>query len=196
MKGKGEQTTYWLIGENLDKHVERCLERKKKKALSNNGCINRDQITCLQNCMSPNIPRSSLKRNRVPRCVSFESHKKLRFASRDRILTQRFQYELTVDNKLNKKSYASLIENSLESLSEALRTSSSSCPCIENLVTSIANIRNTQQSVLSDEKPSYLSVPCLFPSPYLGVTAQIQTVSAPASPNRMKSYATIAPFNV
>lgn len=195
MKGKGDQQTFWLVGESADKLSERSVNRERKRALINSALLINGKLDNNGKCLLPGIPRSSLKnknnlvRSPLPRCSSLESPKKLRFASGEHI---QHQYrndsllEVITDCSPCKKSSGSLVENSLlDCCSEALRTSSTSCPCIENLANSTATLAHSQLSMLvKDDKPSYLSVPSLYTCTRLFVSPQIQTISAPVSPNK------------
>lgn len=85
MKGKGEQLTYWLLGEEDDKREIRTKERNERRgsralikaSLNGTTKLNSSEV----------YPRSSLKnrnmfpRTSLPRSSSLESPKKLRFAS-------------------------------------------------------------------------------------------------------------------
>lgn len=122
MKGKKDQLTYWLTGEDVMMRKQREKERRtrRKDPLSKN--VNHD----------PLIPRSSLKnkslvRTSFLRCSS-ESPKRLRFASSDQLDKK------CVKSKL--KQLDSIVDSSpCKQLScmDSLRSSSNSCPCVEKL---------------------------------------------------------------
>ena len=88
MKGKGDQQTYWLVGEDKEMRRRRNEERARKRLQA--GAIKstlNGQFDSNGHCI---VPRSSLKnkniaRNTLARCSSFESPKKLRFASGDNL---------------------------------------------------------------------------------------------------------------
>lgn len=95
------------------------------------------------------------------------------------------------DNSPCKKSINSLIESSHECCSEAWKTSSTSCPCIENLANSAATLAQSQLSMFCKEekclratKPSYNSVPTLCYRLSVPPYPTIHTISAPTSPRR------------
>lgn len=89
MKGKGEQRTYWLLGEDEDARNKRTYERSQRRgsrALNKfiQGTIKQNQMT--QQQLNEAGIRSSLKnkglpRNSLTRSSSLESPKKLRFAT-------------------------------------------------------------------------------------------------------------------
>lgn len=80
MKGKGEQRTYWLTGEDELAREFRTRERTERRG-------SRALIKAHLNGPLNSCPRSSLKnrnmfpRSSLPRSSSLESPKKLRFAS-------------------------------------------------------------------------------------------------------------------
>lgn len=194
MKGKGDQKTYWLVGEDPQYKKMRKEERESRRAL-----LDGRKTTQLDSNGHYIITRSSLKnknsivKSPIPRCSSFESPKRLRFASGDNLEKKNDVKHLDVisDQSPCKKSACSLIENSLNDCSEQLRTSSTSCPCIENLANSAATLAHSQLSVLcKDEKshklskPSCYSVPMLCSQLSLPHFPLIHTLSAPASPRK------------
>ena len=152
MKGKGEQRTYWLLGENPLHRERRAAERarvgRKHQALpDSNG------YPCGMG------PRSSLKNkpSTVPplaRCCSLESPKRLRFASGNLLELHRYQrdplLEAILDSSPCKKASSRVL---------GTERCSSSCPCIKVLPPSINSKNN--------------SVPALFTT---------VCSSAPASP--------------
>lgn len=83
MKGKGDQRTYWLLGEEEEARLKRTYERSQRRG---SRALNKFiQGTIKQNAVN-NAIRSSLKnknlpRNSLTRSSSLESPKKLRFAA-------------------------------------------------------------------------------------------------------------------
>ncbi|XP_044015462.1 guanylate cyclase 32E-like isoform X2 [Aphidius gifuensis] len=121
MKGKGDRLTYWLVGEEL-------LMREKRK---------HDRIE-RKNGKMPDllVPKSSMKNKKLNRHFlrcSNNSQKRLRFASSDHI-----DKKIIINNKLD-----SIIDNSpckaissicnLKNFMDHSRSSSNSCPCVEQL---------------------------------------------------------------
>jgi hypothetical protein len=152
MKGKGEQRTYWLLGENPVHRTRRAGDRAR---------VGRKHQTLPDSNGYPCGvgPRSSLKSrpSGVPplaRCSSLESPKRLRFASGNLLEQRRHQrdplLEAIADSSPCKKA-------SSRALGSA--RCSSSCPCIKVLPPSINSKNN--------------SVPTFFPT---------VCSSAPASP--------------
>jgi hypothetical protein len=197
MKGKGEQQTYWLLGEDPYFRALRKEEREKRRLKMEGKPYKNGQLDSNGHLI---ITRSSLKnknsivRSPIPRCSSFESPKKLRFASGDNLEKKNDSNFLEVisDNSPCKKSANSLIGNSLDCCSEAWKTSSTSCPCIENLANSAATLAQSQLSMLYKEekivkltRPTCYSVPMLC-SQQLSVPhcPVIHTISAPTSPRK------------
>lgn len=79
MKGKGDQNTFWLIGEDSDARHRRILERTERRG---SRALAKNQLKINSNTNSI-LMRSSLKNPRasIPRSSSLESPKKLRFAT-------------------------------------------------------------------------------------------------------------------
>ncbi|KAJ9587021.1 hypothetical protein L9F63_019386, partial [Diploptera punctata] len=101
MKGKGEQLTYWLLGEDLIHRARRSEERDIRRHKPRlNGYPG----------------RSSLKTKPPQRCSSLESPKRLRFAVQRNPLLE----AIADASPCRKPSHPLLLE-----------ASSSSCPCIE-----------------------------------------------------------------
>lgn len=152
MKGKGDQRTYWLMGED-PVHRERRSEQRSRFWRKSRTLPDSNGYPCGIG------PRSSLK-NRPPaalplaRCLSLESPKRLRFASGNLLELHRYQrdplLEAITDDSPCKTTAPRLLES---------ERCSSSCPCIKVLPPSI-NCKNN-------------SVPVLFPA---------VSSSAPASP--------------
>lgn len=131
MKGKGDQLTYWLKGEDEDRREIRAKERTERRAFNGNDKNKQKQSQSKQSQQ----PRSSLKskhhsecsarRNPLSRCSSLESPKKLRFASIDHRISKDPLLEVISDNSPKK---SCLLE---VGTTDHVRRTSSSCPCIE-----------------------------------------------------------------
>lgn len=173
MKGKGEQQTYWLVGEDAEYRARRCEERSKRR--SQDRTPKNGHLDVNGHCI---VTRSSLKnkntsRSPLPRCSSFESPKKLRFASGENL------------ENANKIQLLEVIADSSPCKKAQLDCSAStSCPCIENLANSAATLASSVLTKDKLAKPTCFSVPSLYP--HLGVPFPngIHAVSAPASPGR------------
>lgn len=190
MKGKGNQQTYWLIQEDELMREIRTTERQlRRKQAEPNGLI-KNGIETNGNCF---IPRSSLKvkndlpKNTISRCSSFESPKRLRFAENGNNKCRHDFLEVIVDSPC-KKSSNSLVETYNDSLGENWKTSSTSCPCIENLANSAATLAQSQLSMISRDdktikklcKTEYSS----FPSLNIPKIPLLKATSAPSSPKK------------
>ncbi|XP_050310703.1 guanylate cyclase 32E [Anthonomus grandis grandis] len=174
MKGKGRQLTYWLIGEDahfrkIRKELREIRRGRHMRTLTENGHYM--------------ITRSSLKskhvRSPIPRCSSFESPKRLRFANGGE--GEMGQYlEAIVDRSSPCREY---LGSNLDAL--FVKPSSTSCPCIENLANCATSLTQSQLTVLTDDqKQCCHSVPTL-PRCHLNVPGIIQTtLSAPVSPRK------------
>ncbi|XP_015839153.1 guanylate cyclase 32E [Tribolium castaneum] len=189
MKGKGEQQTYWLLGEDPYFRNLRKEERSKRRTKTETKSLNTNGHFIITRSSLKN--KNSIVRSPLPRCSSFESPKKLRFASGDNLEKKSDSNFLEVisDNSPCKKSSNSLVENSLDCCSEAWKTSSTSCPCIENLANSAATLAQSQLSMLyKDEKNVKLVRPTCYSVPMLCSLAVprpvIHTISAPTSPRK------------
>lgn len=85
MKGKGEQCTYWLLGEDPVAREYRTRERTERRGSRALTKANLQQA--IKNIASNVGPKSSLKKRNMfpraslPRSSSLETPKKLRFAS-------------------------------------------------------------------------------------------------------------------
>lgn len=165
MKGKGEQRTYWLLGENPVHRTCRAAERAR---------VGRKHQTLPDSNGYPCGlgPRSSLKskHSAVPplaRCSSLESPKRLRFASSNLLEPHRYQWdpllEAIADTSPCKKASSRVL---------GTERCSASCPCIKVLPPSINSKNN--------------SVPALFPT---------VCSSAPASPGSGSLILTSFPSN-
>lgn len=137
MKGKGEQRTFWLVGENEDFKIKRTKERTERRgSRTHNKLFNHQNSFKLFDTNGAPLPRSSLKtrsnkqRPSLPRSSSLESPKKLRFASG----TNLFEH-----HRYNRYSDDALMEVIMDSSPRKSQNGSisedftSSCPCIENL---------------------------------------------------------------
>lgn len=82
MKGKGEQETFWLIGEDEEAREQRNRDRKERRG---SRALNKYKNSLTNNSII--APRSSLKnrnelkRPSIPRSTSLECPKRLRFAT-------------------------------------------------------------------------------------------------------------------
>lgn len=85
MKGKGEQRTYWLLGEDDVAREFRTKERTERRG--SRALVKANLQQSIKNIGVNSVPKSSLKnRNMVPRASltrssSLESPKRLRFAT-------------------------------------------------------------------------------------------------------------------
>lgn len=139
MKGKGEQRTFWLVGEDEDSKIRRTKERTERRgSRTHNKLFNHQNSFKLFDSNGPSLPRSSLKsrnmkqRPSIPRSSSLESPKRLRFASGSNLF-EHHRYnrynsedalmEVVLDGASPKKSQNGSISEDF----------TSSCPCIENL---------------------------------------------------------------
>ncbi|KDR09970.1 Guanylate cyclase 32E, partial [Zootermopsis nevadensis] len=126
MKGKGDQRTYWLLGED-PVHRERRSEQRSRFWRKSRTLPDSNGYPCGIG------PRSSLK-NRpaaalpLARCLSLESPKRLRFASGNLLELHRYQrdplLEAITDDSPCKTTAPRLLES---------ERCSSSCPCIKVL---------------------------------------------------------------
>ncbi|KAK9890919.1 hypothetical protein WA026_012260 [Henosepilachna vigintioctopunctata] len=195
LKGKGDQQTFWLLGEDPCWRQIRTEERRKRRGLGEGKTIKYNQPDTNGHI----ITRSSLKtktglvKSPLPRCSSFESPKRLRFAN-PHILEKKnpAQFlEVISDGSPCRKSTTCLVKH-LDSCSNSWSGCSTSCPCIENLANSVNVLTKSSQIAifLGDDnskeysKSSCFSVPTLYP--YLSVphSAKIHALSAPSSPRK------------
>ncbi|KAK6638155.1 hypothetical protein RUM44_008583 [Polyplax serrata] len=166
MKGKGNQFTYWLVGENPEDRAKRSEERAARRAMIA-GVKNKAK----QNQrLNPNIPRSSLKskhksdhltRNSpISRCASLEYPKKLRFARFD---NEESSLEVIADNSPKKMCLLEVHSNP-----EGFRRTSSSCPCIEKCenVNGASETPHMNFPVLANNNNYASSVPTLNDAEY------------------------------
>lgn len=193
MKGKGEQQTYWLLGEEYEMRNIRSNEREKRRAALTGKPYKNGQLDCNGHCI---VPRSSLKnknnvKSPIMRCSSYESPKKLRFASENGIENCGVKtklLEVITDNSPYKKSANSLTENSSKCCIDIFKTTSTSCPCIENLANSTVTLAQSQLSMFcKEDKSTKMTKPISYPSLYTNLTVPslpIKPISAPTSPRR------------
>uniref|UniRef100_A0A1B0EWC7 Guanylate cyclase n=2 Tax=Lutzomyia longipalpis TaxID=7200 RepID=A0A1B0EWC7_LUTLO len=137
IKGKGEQRTYWLTGENPEARLKRNKERTERRGSKGQNKLKQQSSFKLFDSIvtTAGLPRSSLKnrgmqqRPSLPRSSSLESPKKLRFASNN--LLEHYSYQRYSDD--------ALLEVTISDTSPRKSTNgssddfASSCPCIENL---------------------------------------------------------------
>ncbi|XP_053684582.1 receptor-type guanylate cyclase Gyc76C [Sabethes cyaneus] len=131
MKGKGEQRTFWLVGEDAEARAKRTQERSERRGSRN---LNR-YLGMLKSQNSLGGVRSSLKnraiqRNSLPRSSSLESPKRLRFASGS--MLEQHRYHRYSDDALMEVISDSSTRKSDNSLVD-MEDITTSCPCIDNL---------------------------------------------------------------
>ncbi|XP_055383503.1 speract receptor [Condylostylus longicornis] len=134
MKGKGEQKTYWLCGEDEDYRARRTYERGQRRG-SKAYCARNQQYGIFQqnNLLPPETGiRSSLKNKNIPRSTltrssSLESPKKLRFATGSLLEHHRYHSE---DALLEGNSETSPRKSSGGSIS-GYEDVTASCPTID-----------------------------------------------------------------
>ncbi|XP_055533720.1 guanylate cyclase 32E isoform X2 [Wyeomyia smithii] len=132
MKGKGEQRTFWLIGEDAEARAKRTQERSERRG---SRALNK-YLSMLKSQNSSGGVRSSLKnraivqRNSLPRSSSLESPKRLRFASGS--MLEQHRYHRYSDDALMEVISDSSTRKSDNSLVD-MEDITSSCPCIDNL---------------------------------------------------------------
>ncbi|XP_055854059.1 speract receptor [Episyrphus balteatus] len=86
MKGKGEQRTYWLLGEDEEARIRRTYERSQRRgsrALNKyiQGTIKQNHINDIAAGIRSSLKNKNIPRNSLTRSSSLESPKKLRFAT-------------------------------------------------------------------------------------------------------------------
>ncbi|XP_049775726.1 guanylate cyclase 32E [Schistocerca cancellata] len=121
MKGKGEQLTYWLLGEEPRMRSARTEQRAARRAAGKAHQQQQQQQQAANGCLGP---RSSLK-SRLARCSSLESPKRLRFG----VCTE---YPQLPSQAANVDGHPLLEVIADQSPCKSSKDSSSSCPCIEN----------------------------------------------------------------
>ncbi|XP_044753135.1 guanylate cyclase 32E-like [Coccinella septempunctata] len=193
LKGKGEQKTYWLLGEDPYSRQMRTEQRKIRRGIQ----VEKSPRSCITDSSGHVITRSSLKsknntnRSPIPRCSSFESPKRLRFASPDLSKkTNQTQFlEVISDDGSNHMNECS--NKRRRSCRNSWKGCSSSCPCIEELTNSTnlpAKPQFSKNVTENYSKTSCSSVPSLYP--HLSVPHQpiIHTLSAPSSPRKPENF--------
>ncbi|KAF7269654.1 hypothetical protein GWI33_017334 [Rhynchophorus ferrugineus] len=183
MKGKGNQQTYWLLGEDQHYRKIRKEMRERRRAELSGRTIRTSHPDSNGHYT---VTRSSLKnknaiKSPIPRCSSLESPKKLRFASVDLQDSKTdSRYLEAISDSPHKK------DPTMHCCQDTWRTSSTSCPCIENLANSAVAV--AQMAMLSDDqklaKPICYSVPTLCCHLSVPPMAPMHTISAPTSPRR------------
>ncbi|XP_030371847.1 guanylate cyclase 32E isoform X2 [Scaptodrosophila lebanonensis] len=139
MKGKGEQRTYWLLGEDEEARTRRTYERSQRRgsrALNKfiQGTIKQAQLQAQAN---DGIIRSSLKqknmpRNSLTRSSSLESPKKLRFATGSLLEHHRYHSDEALLEVIT-DSYTGLRRSSGGSTHSRYEESTLSCQSIEQM---------------------------------------------------------------
>ncbi|XP_058835407.1 guanylate cyclase 32E [Topomyia yanbarensis] len=132
MKGKGEQRTFWLVGEDPEARAKRTQERSERRG---SRALNK-YLGMLKSQNSLAGVRSSLKnraiaqRSSLPRSSSLESPKRLRFASGS--MLEQHRYHRYSDDALMEVISDSSTRKSDNSLADT-EDITSSCPCIDHL---------------------------------------------------------------
>ncbi|XP_055624109.1 speract receptor isoform X2 [Toxorhynchites rutilus septentrionalis] len=132
MKGKADQHTFWLTGEDPEARAKRTQERAERRG----SRALRQYLGLLKQQNSIVGVRSSLKnrglmgRNSLPRSSSLESPKRLRFASGS--MLEQHRYHRYSDDALMEVISDSSMRKSDNSLADT-EDITSSCPCIDNL---------------------------------------------------------------
>ncbi|XP_059622692.1 guanylate cyclase 32E [Phlebotomus argentipes] len=136
IKGKGEQRTYWLVGENPEARLKRNKERSERRgSKGQNKLKQQTSFKLFDPILTAGLPRSSLKnrgmqqRPSLPRSSSLESPKKLRFASNN--LLEHYSYQRYSDDALLEVTISD--SSPRKSTNGSSEDFASSCPCIENL---------------------------------------------------------------
>lgn len=103
MKGKGEQRTFWLLGEEEETKAQRTYERSQRRgsrALNKyiQGTIKQQNQLSVVNDLGirSSLKNKSIPRNSLTRSSSLESPKKLRFATG--VLLEHYRYHRHVFN--------------------------------------------------------------------------------------------------
>uniref|UniRef100_A0A182U6T0 Guanylate cyclase n=1 Tax=Anopheles melas TaxID=34690 RepID=A0A182U6T0_9DIPT len=136
MKGKGDQRTFWLVGEDPDARARRTKERTERRG---SRALNKylgmlKSVTNLPGVRSSLKSRSlGLPRGSLPRSSSLESPKRLRFASG--AMLEQHRYHRYSDDALMEVISDSSIRRSDYSISDGAEDITASCPCIEHLGT-------------------------------------------------------------
>ncbi|CAH1968124.1 unnamed protein product [Acanthoscelides obtectus] len=177
LKGKGDQRTYWLVGEEARARAERREARSRRRA----GLATNEEETGANGELGGSrlknrgggVGRSSLKIHgrKISRWNSVESPKKLRFASGENL-------EITPSATcppLRPQTPPKFYLYTPTHQHVCCRPASTSCPCIENLANSAATLART----FLEEEGGSNSVPTLC---YKLSVPFHHAVSAPASP--------------
>ncbi|XP_051862109.1 speract receptor isoform X1 [Drosophila albomicans] len=137
MKGKGEQRTYWLMGEDEEARVRRTYERSQRRgsrALNKfiQGTIKQAQEQTNDCGIRSSLKQKNLPRNSLTRSSSLESPKKLRFAAGNMLEHHRYHSDEAL---LEVDSYTGLRRSSGGSTHSRYEESTLSCQSIEHLDT-------------------------------------------------------------
>lgn len=135
MKGKGEQRTYWLMGEDEEARVRRTYERSQRRgsrALNKfiQGTIKQAQEQANDCGIRSSLKQKNLPRNSLTRSSSLESPKKLRFAAGNMLEHHRYHSDEAL---LEVDSYTGLRRSSGGSTHSRYEESTLSCQSIEHL---------------------------------------------------------------
>ncbi|XP_069945605.1 guanylate cyclase 32E-like isoform X2 [Cherax quadricarinatus] len=123
VKGKGEMTTYWLLGEDPDRKRHRERSRRQRGLqgvmLAKNGCLGglRGSLKGARGRTSP-----------LPRTLSLESPKRLRFAMSEELTSRTLNEEAPFDGSPPPASPAS---DDCRMRRLTLEVKRNSCPCIK-----------------------------------------------------------------
>ncbi|EDW72635.1 uncharacterized protein Dwil_GK17073 [Drosophila willistoni] len=137
MKGKGEQRTYWLLGEDEEARVRRTYERSQRRgsrALNKfiQGTIKQQETTTSEYGIRSSLKQKTLPRNSLTRSSSLESPKKLRFAAGSLLEHHRYHSDEAL---LEVDSYTGLRRSSGGSNHSRYEETTLSCQSIEILGT-------------------------------------------------------------
>uniref|UniRef100_A0AAG5DN07 Guanylate cyclase n=1 Tax=Anopheles atroparvus TaxID=41427 RepID=A0AAG5DN07_ANOAO len=163
MKGKGDQRTFWLVGEDPEARARRTKERTERRG---SRALNKYLGMLKSATLLPGV-RSSLKsrslampRGSLPRSSSLESPKRLRFASG--AMLEEHRYHRYSDDALMEVISDSSIRRSDYSISDGAEDITASCPCIEHLGISYQQQQQQQQQQQEKQEtpadPAYLSL--------------------------------------
>ncbi|XP_069156075.1 guanylate cyclase 32E isoform X2 [Procambarus clarkii] len=123
VKGKGDMTTYWLIGEDPERKRRRERSRRQRGlqsvTLTKNGCVGglRGSLKCSRGRTSP-----------LPRTLSLESPKRLRFAMSEELATRAMSDQL---DDTSPPPPASPASDDCAVRRISLDAKRNSCPCIK-----------------------------------------------------------------
>ncbi|XP_026479460.1 guanylate cyclase 32E-like [Ctenocephalides felis] len=153
MKGKGQQLTYFLIGEDEQTRVKRLLERENRRG----SLAPPKDLLVPENLIGP---KSSLKTSKttsiIPRSSSLETPKRLRFASSDTLYLS--QHHHNTENSTYCKlsnSRTNSLENNTEGINETHISATTSCPCIEQLVQKTMGLATLQLNLMDNSRIAY-----------------------------------------